>query len=349
MLIQNRYALSAMLLLLCSTATHANVPPQPATTEALNQPVKAFEIRPISTIAPFAAEVEASHHAKMAFRIPGQLQQMWVRMGDYVLEGQLLAELDPTDYQLALQARQAEFDLATIRATRDQQLFTQQLISEDQFDRSQTDMITAQARLRQAKVDLDDTILRAPFDGYVAYTMVKNGQVMAANSAIMTIENNDQLDVRFNLPVPYATPGQDALSHAQIRFGHLSQRHPGAAVKEFASQPDPDTNSYRITLTLPRPNNVNVLTGMNAWVELLPTSLEQPIALPAGALFNRQAQQAQVWKIDSNNRLQAVTITLDSNNKLLSGLRPGDRIVAAATKQLQPQQQVRVWQRERGI
>ncbi|QIZ76342.1 efflux RND transporter periplasmic adaptor subunit [Ferrimonas lipolytica] len=320
------------------------------TSAPLIQPVKALQIRQPTTLAPFAADIEASEHVQIAFRIAGQLQQVWVRMGDDVLEGQLLAELDPTDYQLALQARQAEFDLAVIRAKRDQKLYSQNLISEDQFDRSKTAQLTAQARLRQAKVDLDDTVLRAPFDGYVSYTMAKQGEVMPANQAIMTVENNSHIDVHFNLPVPHAHYGQEAgLTEASIRFGGMQQIYKASAVKEYSSTPDPDTNSYRVTLTLDKPEDINPLTGMNAWVEVGQSAGLNEVHLPTSALFNRTGNKAKVWKINSDNRITAVDIEVDEHGKLLAGLKHGDRVVATGVDKLKSQQLVRIWERERGI
>lgn len=313
-----------------------------------SQPVKTLLIESQHRIAPFAAEVEADLHASMAFPIAGQLKLITVRMGQSVGKGQLLAELDPTDYQLAVQAKEADLALVQIRATRNAKLFQQRLISEEQYDKSQTAVITAKAKLEQAQVDLDDTKLLAPFDGYVALTNAKVGQLFAANQTLMTIENNANLALSFNLPLAYASE-RDDLIDANIRFGNELNRYRATAVKEFSSQPDPDTNSYRVTLTVPKPKELNPLTGMNAWVELIHRHNTKTVKIPAGALFNRNGSKAQVWRITPDSHIEAVAIELAEDNTLLKGLNGGDRIVAASADQLVAGQAVRLWQRERGI
>ncbi|USD38871.1 efflux RND transporter periplasmic adaptor subunit [Ferrimonas sp. SCSIO 43195] len=319
---------------------------------ALVQPVKAMVIGKQVQSLPFAAEIEASRHAQMGFRIPGELRGVYVRMGERVFEGQLLAELDPTDYRLAVQSRQAEFELATIRAERDQRLFAQKLISEDQFDRSQTDRVVAKARLVQAQSDLDDTRIRAPFSGYVSMTFARANEVMAANQVVMSVENNDQVDVSFNLPLQY---GQDLRQGGEVNASVVFSGHPGryanARIKEFASQPDPDTNSYRITLIMPRPKVVNALTGMTAWVELNRfNNAMTPVTLPQGAFISQLGQQAKVWRIDpQHSTLEAIQVELNHDGTLKSGLQSGDRIVTAGANRLHSGQTVRVWERERGI
>lgn len=319
---------------------------------AVVQPVKAMVIGKQVQSLPFAAEVEASRHAQMGFRIPGQLRGVYVRMGEPVFEGQLLAELDPTDYRLAVQSRQAEYDLATIRAERDQRLFAQKLISEDQFDRTQTDQVVAKARLVQARSDLDDTRIRAPFSGYVSMTFARASEVMAANQVVMSVENNDQVDVSFNLPLQY---GQELRQTGELNAGVVFSGHPGryanARIKEFASQPDPDTNSYRITLIMPRPKVVNALTGMTAWVELNRlNNTMTPVTLPQGALISRVGHQAKVWRIHpEHSTLEERMVELNGDGTLKSGLQSGDRIVTAGANRLHAGQLVRVWERERGI
>lgn len=302
---------------------------------------------------PFAANVSASKHAAMAFRIPGQLRQVYVRMGEAVTKGQLLAELDPTDYRLAVQARQAELELAEIGHERNQRLFAKQLISEDQFDRSETSLQVAQAQLAQAQKDLDDTQLRAPFDGYVALTSARSFEVVGPEQLIAQIENNDWVDVEFNLPIQYGRHHDDGDKlTAAVRFSGHSGRYTDVTLKEFASKPDPDTNSYRVTVTLPRPQPINALTGMSAWVELgSDAPRAQQLQLPKGAIASKHdGDTAMVWVInESDNTLEARSVRLSSRGIVLSGLDQGERIVAAGADRLFAGQQVRVWEREGGI
>ena len=67
----------------------------------------------------FAGRVEAGDSAQLAFRVAGQIRKLNVHMGEDVAEGAVLAELDPTDYLLNLEAREAEFEVARLAAERE--------------------------------------------------------------------------------------------------------------------------------------------------------------------------------------------------------------------------------------
>ena len=82
-------------------------PPPPA-----SRPVKLFTVGGGSSeaIRTFPGRVDATQRAELAFRVSGQLQELLINEGDLVEEGQVLARLDPTDYKIVLEDRQANFD-----------------------------------------------------------------------------------------------------------------------------------------------------------------------------------------------------------------------------------------------
>ena len=84
------------------------LPPPPS------RPVKVFTVEGGSAeaIRTFPGRVDATQRAELAFRVGGQLQELLVKEGDLVQEGQVLARLDPTDYKIVLEDRQASFDNA---------------------------------------------------------------------------------------------------------------------------------------------------------------------------------------------------------------------------------------------
>ena len=69
----------------------------------------------------FVAKVEAAQYATLAFQVPGEISDFNVKMGQEVQQGEVLVRIDPTDYELAVQARKASFDLSSaslVRANR---------------------------------------------------------------------------------------------------------------------------------------------------------------------------------------------------------------------------------------
>ncbi len=299
----------------------------------------------------FAARVEAGDSTQLAFRTGGQLQTLHVHMGQRVGKGDLLAELDPTDYRLALEAREAEYELARLGAERARALHRKQLVSDDQYDTAQTLLATRRARLEQAREQLSFCRLIAPYAGNIAFTYAMPSEVVSAHQPILNLQDVSRLEVHFSLPPSYQ-PLFDAPEPVRftVEFDLLPGVRLDAQQREVSLQPDPDTNSYPVTLLVPNPEDFSARPGMPAKVQLHhPALLSDRWVLPADAMFERQGRSAKVWRIDgATMRVEKTPVQLDESGRLLSGLSLGDRIVAAGVNRLQEGQQVRVWEREEG-
>jgi RND family efflux transporter MFP subunit len=300
----------------------------------------------------FPGRVEAGDSAMLAFRVAGQLRELKVLMGDRVNKGAVLAELDPTDYRLNLEARQAEFDLAQLEAERASALYKQKLISEDQYDTAQTVLATSEARLEQAREQLSFCKLTAPFAGAIAFTYVMPSEIVGPQQPVLNLQDTSTLDIRFNLPQRFQRllEGEDRAVFT-VMFELMPGVHLDARYKEVGMQPDPDTNSYPVTLLVNSPDDFSARPGMPVTVRLHhPILSGSRWVLPAEALFDRSGEVAHVWRIETSSMtLQKVEVELGAGRVLRAGLNPGDQIVAAGVSRLQEGQRVRPWVREGGL
>lgn len=299
----------------------------------------------------FSAQIEAGHRAQLAFRVPGQIDSVSVRMGEPVNQGTVLATLDPTDYLIAVEARQAEYELARVRLARTERLFAQQLTSEDQRDRAQTALTVARAQLEQAKTDLAYTQLLAPFDGAISLTHKRAHEVVGANEPVLNLQGDQALDIAFNLPGRFAHLLDDARSvQFLVNVAHHSDLHLPARYKESDAQPDRDTNSYRVILTVDRPRDLNLLPGMAAEVVASLPSADRPRwQLPTEAIVSRDGHRVTVWQVDDDDRLLPLELHLDEQGAVVTGATAGTRLVAAGANELKAGQKVRHWVREGGL
>ena len=346
-------ALAASLMLYGIARGADDAPLQPVKTwGGAPTPVKVLTAFTADEAPTFPARADAGDSAMLAFRVAGQLRDLKVRMGDSVAKGAVLAELDPTDYRLNLDARQAEFDLAKLEADRASALYKQKLISEDQYDTAQTLLATNVARLEQAREQLSFCKLTAPFAGAIAFTYAMPSEIVGPQQPVLNLQDTSTLDIRFNLPprFQHLLEGED-----KAVFTVMFELMPGIDLetqyKELSMQPDPDTNSYPVTLLVTSPADFSAMPGMPATVRLHHPSLSDTRwAPPAEALFDRSGEVAHVWRIDTSNMtIQKVAVELDAGGVLRTGLSPGDQIVAAGVDRLQQGQRVRPWVREGGL
>ena len=133
------------------------------------RPVKVHEIGSLDSTAyrNYPGTVEAYQEARMGFEVSGLVTQFFVREGDEIEQGQVLAELDPRDYEARLRASQAELNQARATLARSQAIRDQNpaAIAREQIEQEQRFVEVAEARLAIAQKAVDDTRLRAPFCG----------------------------------------------------------------------------------------------------------------------------------------------------------------------------------------
>ncbi|MGF1688464.1 efflux RND transporter periplasmic adaptor subunit [Photobacterium japonica] len=319
------------------------------------KPVKLYQIPMQKAHASdaFPARAEASQRAQLSFQVPGEIATLTVRVGQHVEAGQVLAQLDDTDYRLAFEAKLAEFELAKSQFQRAKQLFSKKLISTDEFDRHDTRYKAALANLEQARTDLEHTLLHAPFAGTVSLKHVNPHQFVGANQPIVNVQNVTTLDLSFSLPVSYVEQTDLATLQAAMIWvvmdNYAAQSLP-AEFKELSTRPDADTNSYTAKVTVARPADRNMLSGMSAQVHIGKPSAMAALHLPAGSWVEKDDQQGTVWQVDpATGVVSALSLTLNARGDVVGGLQQGMVIVTAGAQELLSGQQVRAWEREGGI
>lgn len=310
----------------------------------------------------FPAVVEASEEATLAFRVSGELNSIKVTSGQHVEAGQVVATLDPTDYQIAVDQAQANYDLAKVQFDRAETLLEKQLASKAGFDEAKAQLKVTESALKSAKTNLAYTELHAPFTGQVAQRFVENYESITAQQPAMSLQKNTVVDIAIQIPEDLLS-NIDKESHYQpeVRFDTHPNQVFRATLKEFDTDADAATNTYKIVFELPRPETFNVFPGMSATVR---AQLDKVMkvktggwSIPAAAVFNDVTKEGNapnyVFVVTSDNTLEKREVQLDGITeegfKVSSGLVAGEQIVAAGVHRLNAGDTVRIWQKERGL
>ncbi|RJX75213.1 efflux RND transporter periplasmic adaptor subunit [Vibrio sinensis] len=323
--------------------------------EPLIKPVKLLAVHDliVADSDAFLARIDATYRAQLSFQVGGKLEKLVVRMGEEVKKDDILAMLDPTDLQLALDASQAKYDLAKTQWERAKSLYSKKLISTDNYDQHETQYKAALANLEQAKTDLSYTEIHAPFDGVVSYTYVKPSQIVGEKQQVLNLIDNTTLDVSFTLPVTYMeSVSLETLKNTEMWVSMDSEPNNRiqGIFKEISTQPNSDTNSYEAIVTIARPSDRNYLTGMTGQVHIAKQNISTALTLPKAAWVNKQADHGQVWVMDSEtHQVNKVTLPLTANGGVKSGLDNSDYVVVAGVERLVEGQVVKAWVREAGI
>ncbi len=345
-----------------------------ATPAPATRPVKVFLVEggAAAAVRSFPGKVNASQRAELAFRVSGKLQEVLVKEGDLVQEGQVLARLDPTDYELVLEDRQARFDNSERNFKRGGELVKNGNISRLDFDRMEAEYRSATAALSQASKDLEYTILTAPFGGRIAQRGVENFEEVTARQTVIWLQNIDQLDIVIDLPESLvrsirgdvSTDGTDGAGHikpaprATARFEGRGDQAFVLQPKEVSTRADPQTQTFRATLTMPAPTTFTVLPGMTATVSLDLSDLVSGNSVkwvPARAVQADSALDARVWLLDPvsmtvSSRKVSIGRLSGSMIEITDGLVGGEEIVAVGAPYLAEGMRVtRMAEREQAV
>lgn len=339
--------LIASFLTACSEPQQVDPPPRPA---LVIQPQPAT-----ARVQSYPGEVRARVEPELSFRVAGKVTRRLVDAGDRVRHGQPLAELDPVDARLQLeatrsqvQAAQASLNLAKAERDRYHALLERQMISSSQYDNAENSYRSAAARLKQARAEAEVaqnqasySILRAPQDGLIARRSLETGQVVAAGQTVLVLAADGEREVLFSLP-------ESSLGHISVGqpvevqlWSRPDQRFPGT-LRELSPAADPQSRTFaaRVSFDTDQPD---METGQSARVFIQHPD-QVPLSVPLSAV-TADGGQSYVWVVEPDSHTlqrRAVRLGVYQQHQatVLDGLQPGEWVVAAGVHILLEGQQV---------
>jgi multidrug efflux system membrane fusion protein len=333
--------------------------------EAPQEPVRSVKVLTVAVDTfqsshEFAGEVRPRVESRLGFRVAGKIIRRQAELGQQVRAGQVLAQLDAQDFQLAADAARAQVaaattnrDLAAADFSRYKALKDQNFISGAELERRETTLKAAQAQLDQARAQLAAqgnqaryANLVADVSGVVTAIEAEPGQVVTAGTPVVRIAQDGARDVVFSVPEDKVAALKSG-SDVAIRIWADSTALAGK-VREVAASADPVTRTYPVKVSL----DAAARPALGATVYVLPRALSHAgtgvIKLPTSAL-RKEGQGTAVWVLDKSTMTlasQPVQVaSADGNEAVISaGLQPGMLVVSAGVHVLSPGQKVAIYQ-----
>lgn len=334
----------------CGSEAKTSAPPRPvrSTVAAAQSDAHA---------ATYTAEIRSRFASDLSFQVSGKLIRRAVDIGSVVRKGDVLAQLDPVDQRLgvdasrsAVLAARAELDRARVEEARYRDLLERGLTTRASYLAQQTAVKTGQSKLEQATADLRlseqrlaYTSLRADADGVVTNVTGDVGTVVSAGQRIVSIAQPNELEAVFDVPDAHI----DAVRSAPEIYATLltdSTTHYTARVREISPSADPVTRTYQVKTTLLAPP-ATLRLGMTVSVVVPRLGTTAGIALPSTALFQKgHAPAVWVVKQDRTLELRPVQVQRYESTRVLlaSGVSAGERIVTAGVHRLSTGEHVRL-------
>jgi membrane fusion protein, multidrug efflux system len=293
----------------------------------------------------------------LGFRVSGKIVQRSVDVGAVVTPGQLIAQLDPADYRLAVdnaRAALASAEADHVRAKADHERYQAlkggAAFTPQTLEQRQSLAATALARVDQARSQLSSaennlayTELRADTAGVVTAVQAEVGQVMSQGQGVVRVARTDELEILVGVPEHRLKVVRDSAAAGFELWSDPGRRH-AAKLRELSPSADPTTRTYPARFSIVDPPEFIGL-GMTATL-----SFERPDAVPVAevplaAIFQRGTRPA-VWVVDKATgavelRMIVVARWRNDTAAILSGVKDGELIATAGVHKLEVGQIVR--------
>ncbi len=348
-------ALMAVLILLSAGCGKEEVQEK----KEIVRPVKLMTVKDSSEVLThgFPGTIRAARRAELSFKVSGPLVALPVDEGQQVKKGDLIAQIDKRDFQIAVQEARANYREAEQQFRRYKELYAKKQVSKADFDRYRAARDVARAKLEDAQNALRDTTLKAPFDGVIAKRYVENFQKVQAKEPIASLQDISRIEVLVDVPeLVMAALKEHGAGRVVARFDSIPGKEFPLKVKEYSTEADPATQTYQVVFVMDQPAEANILPGMTASVTATgrPDGAGQAwILVPAIAVLDAPGDHPYVYVYDAGagvvhmREVKIGRLQGSSNIQILDGLKPGEQIVVAGVTKLSDGMKIRPWEKQR--
>jgi RND family efflux transporter MFP subunit len=350
-------AAASLLLTACS---------KPPATAAVVKPVFVTTVAQTASTQTrtFTSVVRARVESEVGFRTGGKVVERLVEVGDRVKAGQVLARLDPADYQLAVKAASDQVEAASVdaqQAASDEARFRRLLadgsVGAADHERQKARADAAAARLDQARRQLDlarnregYAALVAPYAGVVTAIRFERGQVVPEGQPVISLAREGDNEVVVDLPEDWV--GRARSLTATAAPWHDPKAKVRLTLRELSPQASAQGRTYRARYAAASESRAQVSAlplGSTMQLSLsAPQAGPATVSLPVTALVKGSGAPG-VWTLDAKGSglvfSPVQVVSLDDATVQVTGLASGSRVVSVGAQKLDAGTPVRAIER----
>ena len=306
----------------------------------LEQPVISHDL----SVRTFSGIIRESSEVGLAFRVAGPIQDIHVKEGDYISKGQLVARIDPRDYEVQLAVIQAQYEQVKAEFDRLTELNLRRSVSDNDYEKAVAGEKMLRMQLQNATNQLHDTRLLAPFSGYIQSVNFQAGELVNTGMPVATMLDLAAHMVEVDLPATFF-----------MQRGHFLEfrgRHPTLVdslitLRLAGYQRRANNNQlFQAQFILDPAASPGLSPGMPISVSIsYRNDHEYKMEVPLQAVFYSQGQ-AWVWLFDRSTsavRMQQVKtagLPVSGMIAIVKGLSDTDEVVVAGVHSLRDGQKV---------
>ena len=280
----------------------------------------------------------------------GTLQKVYVKEGDRVSKGQLLATIDDGGMSSQLSQLKSQATLAKTTFERQERLWRQNIGSEIQYLQAKTNYESSENMVSQAQSQLGKSSIRAPFSGIIDNVIKDQGTVVAPGqgSEVFRLVNLSDMYIEVEIPETYlgsVVKGKEALVYFPVLGDSISTK-----IRETGNFINPSNRSFEVEIPVPNKEG-KIKPNLTAKVNINDYTSENAILIPTSIISeNAEGEQYVFVAEEPNSENEAVvkrTIittgkTQGAKIEVLSGLEDGNLIIKEGARSVKDGQKVKI-------
>lgn len=340
--------LSAALIVLLSSCGGGETEQTQRPTVAHNVFTVYPEPAGIESVVTLPAIVEEGRVISVGFKTAGQIEKIYVKEGDHIKAGQVIAVLDTEDYALGVSALREKYENLKAETERQAKLHASGNISDNDYEKALSGLRQLGIQLRIEENKLGYCRLTSPASGIVTKVNFENSEMVDAGTPVIELMDNNSLEAIVDLPVRmYAARDNFA------GFVGESTVSPGKQVQlnMLSLTPRADnTQLYRLRLGVP--GNSGFTPGMNIKVGILSRADDgRGVNVPLSSVFENDGHR-YVWVVNpADSVITATEIATEGTGEngvvnVVSGITTNDLIIRSGVRHLSDGEKVNILQTE---
>jgi len=285
--------------------------------------------------------IDGNENIGVSPRTPGVVSRIFVKEGDYVTKGQILAELDAQVLKQTLNELKSQLVFVTDLYNRQKVLWDQKIGSELQFLTAKNNKESLENKINTLEDQIKMSNITAPIDGTVEEIPIRVGQMAAAGSpipafrivnfskakAIADVGEAYSAKIKDNDPVKIFLPDLNTEIEQYVTFS--------------SKYINPTNRTFMVEVDLPNNRNITYRANMIAVLRIKDYNNPSTIAIPQNYIQNSRDEGQFVFIATSENgkkvarkRMVMPFVTFNGLTEIISGLNEGDKIITAGYKDL---------------
>ncbi|HAF27554.1 MAG TPA: hypothetical protein DCG75_00760 [Bacteroidales bacterium] len=308
--------------------------------------VKTAQVKQIPVVMQkqFPGVVEANEEVNLAFRVAGPVIKIYVREGDYIKKGQLVAEIDSRDYEVQKNAVEAQANQIQSEYSRIEELNSRKSVADNDYEKMKAGKEMIEAKLKNAIDQLNDTKLYAPFSGYITKVNFKEGELVNLGTPIASLIDVSILKVEIDVPASMLL-----LKDKIINMDCFQEDIPDKSFpfKLMATNVKANNNGlYKFYLQHTPLGKTELVPGMNVSVKISYKARENDIlSIPLNAVFELD-NKSYVWLVKDSivhkQLVETCNIIYKGEIGIVSGLNKDQHVVSGGLHLLKENEAVKI-------